>query len=454
MEFQTVAFSVDNNVNLKGIKMTGANIAQRNPTHTIILLDVSGSMNGDNKLKIVKKSLYFLLHFFQSTDSLSLVTFNSYSDIIINNKFATQENLQIFNHTIDRLEANAGTNLSAGLLNVKSILETANNQAKTGLIILTDGHTNEGVVTNPELIRIIQSIRGVQQNISITSIGYGHDHNAILLKDIATEGNGSYNIVNNIEEVATVFGDILGGLISCVVQNVIVTYPRDWKCLNHYPKTIDLTDNSKIVMNIGDIYAESETVLIFENSDSSVVKIQGTQISNLTTIIKDITWGVSFESIGLAPYLISYIRLKVAQCLIMIDSSNSRAEVQQIIQLLKTYIEAPYIQNYPLTTLLRNEIHSIESQLSSNYVIDELNSSQNIQHSAFLGLSRGVSSTRPNRHVNINTNMNMIRGLTITDDDEDENMNNVNNTPYANNTQRMISQTMVQYSQQDPSDTT
>ena len=117
MNFEHTEFSI-NEVPLKGLKITGNKVTQRNPAHTIILLDTSGSMNEDNKLNIVKKSLYFLLRFFQSTDSLSLITFNETSNIIIENKNATSENLNIFHYIIDRLNANGGTNLSAGLLNV------------------------------------------------------------------------------------------------------------------------------------------------------------------------------------------------------------------------------------------------------------------------------------------------------------------------------------------------
>ena len=431
MYFQHLEFTV-NNASLKGIKLTGANSTNRNPTHTIILLDTSESMDDINKLSIVKKSLYFLLHFFQSTDSLSLITFNERSNIIIDNKFATQDNLQIFNHTIFHLTANGCTNLSAGLLNVKNVLDRDTNQMKTGLIILTDGHTNEGLTKSEDLIRIIQNIRSIQSNISINTIGYGETHNAILLKDIAIQGNGSYNIVNNAEEVGTVFGDVLGGLISCVVQNVMVKYPKTWTCLNKYPSILN---NEYNIMNIGDIYSESETILLFENTDSSSVSIQGTNTSNLTNINKEISWNFNPTSITTELYIVTYIRLKVSICLIMLQDTTKHIIIREIINNLSTIITNSIIQSNPLIPMLQNEINSIKSQLDNNY----LDSSQNIQHSTFLGLSRGISCHRNHR-----------RNIQINNDDITRDFANINiQTPFANATQRAISQGIQQLSQ-DP----
>ena len=133
MNYEVSDVSV-NNKTIKGIKLIGSDIDIRNPTHTIVLLDTSGSMECEGKLINVKKSLYFLLRFLQKTDRLSLVTFSSSSHIIIENMNVTSEYLETFRFTIDTLSAAGGTNLSAGLLNVKSIIErTDDNNCKTGL---------------------------------------------------------------------------------------------------------------------------------------------------------------------------------------------------------------------------------------------------------------------------------------------------------------------------------
>jgi N-glycosylase/DNA lyase len=41
-------------------------------------------------------------------------------------------------------------------------------------------------------------------------------------------------VVHNLEDVATVFGDILGGLVSVSAQNVVITLPAGAEALTSY----------------------------------------------------------------------------------------------------------------------------------------------------------------------------------------------------------------------------
>jgi Mg-chelatase subunit ChlD len=441
MDVQSLNFSLNTengNENLKAVKILGTNTFQRNPTHTIVLLDISSSMNEDYKLNIVKKSLQFLFNFLQSNDAFSLITFNNISNIVISNKLANAENLALFNYTINKISASGGTNLSAGLLNTKSLLESFDNasrEMKTGLIILTDGHTNQGIVKELELLQIMWSLRNAQPNLSINTIGYGEDHNANLLKNIAINGNGSYNIVRSIEEVGTVFGDVLGGLISCVLQNLLIKYPSSWNCLNEYPKN---NENGFITMNIGDIYAESETIVLFENADSKSVHIQGTSTTTFNTIIKEVNSTFNPTSVEYQPFIVSYVRLKIANCLNLINDVSNHTSIKNKIPYLLTILETPTIQSNPLVPMLKDEIYSIEQQINTSNIDD----SQNLQHSAFFTLSRGISVSRTPRQRN--------ESYQIFNDVNERVENMTIESPFANTTQRYISRTMASQSQ-DPS---
>jgi Ca-activated chloride channel family protein len=245
MEVEVCEFTIANKP-IKGVKLIGSQCTQRNPVHTIILLDTSGSMNSNSKLINVKKSLYYLLKFIPN-DYLSLISFNDTSEILLENTRITPEHNEMLHFTINKLTADRGTNLSAGLLNALTLIQRSNTQIKTGLIILTDGHANEGITQSEEILKIIGSIKN-NSSVSITTIAYGEDHNSELLKDVAINGGGSYNMVDNLEQVGTVFGDILGGLMSCVMQNVVIKHPDTLHSLSPYA-----TKNG--VLTIGDVYA-------------------------------------------------------------------------------------------------------------------------------------------------------------------------------------------------------
>jgi len=429
-----------NNKSLKGLKIIGNPIDTRNATHTIILLDTSGSMDDGGKLPNVKKSLNFLVKFLQKTDYLSLVTFNSSSNIIIEHTNVTTEYIDTFKYAIDMLDAEGGTNLSAGLLNVKSILERtdSSNVSKTGLIILTDGHTNEGVTKSEDIMRLVNSIKAVEPNISITTIGYGEDHNAQLLKDIGIYGGGSYNVVNNIEEVGTVFGDILGGLMTTVAQNVTVTFPSTWNCINMYSKD---SVNTSTRIHIGDICAESETIIIFENSDTnanaSTVDVEGMNTKDFSRIHKRISWNPSELSQDMNPYYMAYFRNLIAYILQNITNMD-KALIRSTIENIKVNLTTTTLQYHPLTKILKENIESIEKQLLST---SSMNTTQNIQTSAFLGLGRGASMGRPQYR-----NMRLPPSPSDEDDMLDA-MNALNvTTPFSNRIQRHLTTQMTQFS--------
>jgi Mg-chelatase subunit ChlD len=425
MNTEVSEISVNNKL-LKGLKIIGNPIAQRNATHTIVLLDTSGSMNDQSKLNNVKKSLSFLLKFLQKSDYLSLVTFNYGSQIIINNIKVSSEYLETFRYAIDTLDAEGGTNLSSGLLNVKSIVERADQTqvSKTGLIILTDGQVNEGIIRSEELMRIIHSIKEVNPNITITTIGYGEDHNAALLNNIATNSGGSYNVVNTIEEVGTVFGDILGGLMTTVAQNVQVTYPSSWNCINIYLKS---SSNNTSSLYIGDVCAESETILLFENTDNEHVTLTGVLTNDYSSINNTISWSTNLSQ-SKDSYHMAYIRNTIAYILKNLRNMEETT-ISTNLNPIKEYLNQPLIQYHPLTNLLKSEIENIENQIRTP---SQVNTTMNLQTSAFLALGRGTSSPRrlPRRRADSNDENMMLNA-----------MNSISiSTPFSNRIQRELTQ--------------
>jgi Mg-chelatase subunit ChlD len=434
MNYEVSSFRVANKT-IKGLKIIGDTIETRNNTHTIILLDVSGSMNEARKLYNVKRSLHFMIKFLQKTDHISLVTFAHDSNIIIENMKVSKDYIDTFTYAIDTIQADGGTNLSSGLFKVKGLIQRANlvNQmiSKTGLIILTDGHTNEGVTRSDDLLRIIESIKTDDPNLSITTIGYDEDHNAKLLKDIATSGGGSYNIVNNQEQVASVFGDILGGLMTTTAQNVVVKYPSSWECINTYTKKVDPNTTT---LNIGDINAESETIILFDNTDNSDIILEGYATKDYSHIQKT----VKFENLSNnnVSYKVSYIRLGIAYIL---EHMNDHALVRPKVQIIKSYLSEASIQSHPLLPFLLQQIVSIERQLSQNI---NFNQTANLQMSTVLGLGRGVSQYPQN----------------VSQSDENDitdRMNNVSiyQTPFSNRVQQELTQQLVNMTQDDPMET-
>ena len=430
MNFETCTFEA-NGKTIKGLNIIGNKVLQRNPTHTILLLDTSGSMDENNKLKNVKKSLQYLIKFLLPSDFLSLITFSHSSKIVFENVSVNSYTSQALDVTISSLEAMGGTNLSSGLLNARKILEhTQTSNIKTSIIILTDGHTNEGIIHNQELINLIHYIKVLKNDITINSIGYGEDHNANLLKDIAIHGNGGYSIVNDLESVATVFGEVVGGMMSCVAQNTTVSIPLSWNCFNIYSKS---TQNNMTIIDIGDIYAETETILLFEGA-SGAASVQSVNTCTFEQIYHSNDF--STNSNNKEPYMFAYIRNILSYLLSNLNTQSQTVNMNSLTT-IKLLLQEVENSNNILLPFLKEQVANIETQLTMPH--NPMNESQYIQTSAFLGLGRGICT--PSRPVRRNGNI----------DDITDQMNNANIcTPFSNSIQREITNTLNTTLSQDP----
>jgi hypothetical protein len=229
--------------------------ADRAPVHFLVVLDTSGSMENDGKLDSVVRSLHFMLDIMNPTDELSLLTFSNETRIHFKQTPLTAENKTAIRFRLQNLRARGGTNLSSGLLTTRECLYTSTSM-KQGILLLTDGHANIGVTSvstlNSQASALLEDFHG----LTVSSVGYGTDHNAGLLTSMAANGGGSYNVVTNLEDVATVFGDVLGGLQATIAQELKLYVPPTLAQLTPFP--------GHPALFLGDLQAGGEHVVLLQ----------------------------------------------------------------------------------------------------------------------------------------------------------------------------------------------
>jgi Mg-chelatase subunit ChlD len=237
---------------------------ERPPVHFIAVLDRSGSMGSADRLTNCLDSLRFLTRFLTAADRLSLITFNNVARVCMAAMpmdAAGAATLEANLHVV----ADGGTSISGAIACIEECLAAAaaaNVVTKTGILFLTDGHANEGVTDPTSLQQMLRGIlgRAASPTASVSTIGYGCDHNISLLQGMAEQNAGSYNVVVDRENVATVFGHLLGGLMSCVASNVRINAPIETTAL---PASLQMTHAlDGIDICVGDIYSETTTEVL------------------------------------------------------------------------------------------------------------------------------------------------------------------------------------------------
>jgi Mg-chelatase subunit ChlD len=382
-----------------GILLKGQTRNSRQPVHLILAVDTSGSMEMENKLSSVKRSIQLLLELLSPDDRLSLVTFADSSKTFLNRVIPTPEERQAIQYRVHNLNPDGSTNMSAGLLEARPLVEPPDSGRKQGLILLTDGHANVGVHSEEGLIDILKRIQTESPGLSLTTVAYGVDHNSEMLTNLAKAGGGAYNVVKNLEDVATVFGDILGGLVSVSAQKVEVQLPPGAEAFTSYRLEKDASGMTTIY--VGDLYADAEITVLFKSSPSlGSIRVKATDMTTLNPIDTIVEPRVINDineipvSLIVAQYrqktvaLLQRFRVGTAAELIL----GPGALRQDIEALIKQIQDDDRISAHPLKQILIDDLQQALALSNRGGHLTQMETVEMAQHSAYIGMSRGLRS--------------------------------------------------------------
>jgi hypothetical protein len=369
------------------IRIQAPKDVDRTSSHLVLLLDISTSMLEHGKLENVKRCCHLILDLLTADDHLSLITFGDTSEILLNRETVNSAKKEHIRSVISELSVDGCTNLSAGILNVKNVLKK---DEKAGVLLLTDGMANRGIVDAEKLQEIVQCV--CTDSVGIHCIGYGVNHNAELLRSLAEQNHGSYNIVNSIEDTAVAFGDTLGGLMSCFAQNVTVTLPPETILHGSY-----VMKHGKV--SIGDVNAGTQPILLVDLPIAALttVSIQGTLVKDLVDFHQEAVW----QRIAGRDQDIELCRLRYTCSDIMKDlrdweslETSAQGAIKTRIDNFEAKLQDSFLAGHSLTLMLIEEVAVLRDMLQSLQTHHVTQEQQTVlsQHSAVVGLARGFST--------------------------------------------------------------
>ncbi len=280
--------------------------------------------------------------------------------------------------------------MSSGLLDIRETVEDASSGRKQGILMLTDGLANMGVMDTPGLVAIVRRILQEKPGVSISSVGYGADHNTDLLTEIAKEGGGAYNVVKSLEDVASTFGDVLGGLMSISVQRATLEFPPGYKVYSSYPTTVESSGFTHV--SIGDIYSDTEITVLFEGDPSmGPIRVLGTDMMTLDPIDElSAPELILDDETFLACFIVAQFRREVSELLKSMRTSRNGITAQQISDLMQRIRETVRIREHPIVPFLLEDLQQAHDIRAGNRMMSQEEATEMAQHSAYIGMSRGL----------------------------------------------------------------
>jgi len=180
----------------------------------IFVIDVSGSMDMENRLGLVKESLAILVEQLREDDRIAIVVYASQTRAILDPTPASEKDTIL--NAINALRPDGSTNVTAGLELGYSIAQDAMQEGDiTRVIVLSDGVANVDLTTPEGILGRIND--GIDAGVTLSTIGFGMgNYNDVMMEQLANQGNGNYYYIDNLRQARQIFVHNLTGTLQVI----------------------------------------------------------------------------------------------------------------------------------------------------------------------------------------------------------------------------------------------
>jgi Ca-activated chloride channel family protein len=203
-----------------GIQGYAVSPKDRKDVSLTFVIDVSGSMNLDNRLGLVKRSLKLLVKQLNPRDQVGIVIYGTDAAVVLRPTDGAHK--QRILDAIDRLEPGGVTNAEAGLrLGYQIAEEYFITEGINRVILCSDGVANFGETDPNSIWEEVRRYAG--RKITLTTVGFGMDnYNDVLMEQLADNGNGFYSYVDDIQEARRIFVENLTSTLQVIAMDAKV----------------------------------------------------------------------------------------------------------------------------------------------------------------------------------------------------------------------------------------
>ena len=188
----------------------------------ILIIDISGSMTGE-KIKLVKKTLIFIIDQLSSIDRLGLVTFNQSVNVLSKMKFMTNQNKILYKNLVNNIYARGLTNIVDGLKNgLEMLIDRENDferESINAIFFLSDGQDTVGntlIGLQEVLLEQNEILKNKEVDYIIHSFGFGAGHDEDWLTKISNFKNGNFYYIRDLKLIADSIIDPLSALLAVI----------------------------------------------------------------------------------------------------------------------------------------------------------------------------------------------------------------------------------------------
>ena len=243
-------------------------IEERPRANLVFLVDVSGSMQGPDRLPLLVQSLRLLVNALDPDDSVAIVTYAGSVGVALG-PTPVADKAKIL-AALDSLGAGGST---AGAAGINLAYDTARSSfVKDGVnrvILATDGDFNVGVSDTDALQEMIERER--QSGVYLSVLGFGRGNlNDQMMQRIAQHGNGNAAYIDSLMEAKKALVDELDGTLFPIANDVKIQVEfnpaqvAEYRLLGYETRLLDREDFNNDKVDAGEIGNGHAVTAIYE----------------------------------------------------------------------------------------------------------------------------------------------------------------------------------------------
>ncbi len=237
-------------------------------SNLVFLVDVSGSMQDENKLPLVKSSLKMLARELGAKDRLSLVVYAGASGVVLEPTAA--DHLGDIEAALDRLQAGGSTNGASGIqlayaMAKKCFMKDGNNR----VLLATDGDFNVGITSFESLLDLVKQER--KSGIALTTLGFGTgNYNDRLMEQLADAGQGNYAYIDTLDEARKVLVEQRDATLQTIAADVKIQVEfnpalvSEYRLIGYENRMLKREDFNNDQVDAGEIGAGHRVTALYE----------------------------------------------------------------------------------------------------------------------------------------------------------------------------------------------
>ena len=278
------------------------------------VIDVSGSMEKENRLELVKKALTLLVDQLRSTDKVGIVVYGSRGRLVLPHTGIEQRSTIL--SAINALKPGGSTNAEEGLrIGYDLAWRNARVNHINRVILCSDGVANVGNTGPDEILKEIRTY--VDKGITLSTVGFGMgNYNDVLMERLADTGNGSYAYIDTLAEAKRIFVENLTGTLQVIAKDAKIQVDFNpevvsrFRLLGYENRRLDHEQFRDDAVDAGEVGAGHQVTALYEvklHPDAigkmATVSIRYADADNgkVSEVSKDISVSQLHESFAAAP---------------------------------------------------------------------------------------------------------------------------------------------------------